>query len=89
MHNSIVHTGNGFRGVPVAFAVFAAATYPLQCLQARPHPRRLIHNSIGLRWPRFQKTGFRTENIVERRSNIIIIDIHTSLAVVTFVLFPL
>ena len=22
------------------------------------------HNSVGLRWPRFQKTGFRTEDIV-------------------------
>ena len=81
MHNSIVHTENGFRGVPVAFAVFAAATYPLQCLQACPHSRRLTNNSVGLRCPRFQKPGVR-----KHRSNI---DIHASLAVVAFVLFPL
>ena len=45
------------------------------------HPRRLTQNSVGLRWPRFQKTGLR-----KYRPNI---DIHTSLAVVTFIFFPL
>ena len=72
MHNSIVHTEIGFRGVPVSFAVFAAATNPLQCLQARPHSRRLTHNSgVGLRWPRFQKPGFR-----KHRSNLILTSMH-------------
>ena len=77
MHNSSVHTENGFRGVPVV--VTDRATNPLQCLQARPHSRRLTQNSV--RSPRFQKPGSR-----KHRSNI---DIYTSLAVVTFVLFPL
>ena len=58
-----------------------AATKPLQCFQARPHARRLTQNGVGLRWPRFQNPGFR-----KHHSNI---DIHTSLAVVTFVLFPI
>ena len=30
------------------------------------HPRRLTQNSVGLRWPRFQKTGLR-----KYRSNIL------------------
>ena len=47
-----------------------AATNPLQCLQGRPPSRHLTENSVGLRWPSFQKTG--TENIVERRCNNII-----------------
>ena len=41
----------------------------------------ITQNGVGLRWPRFQKSGFR-----KHRSNI---DIHASLAVVTFVLFPI
>ncbi len=54
-----------------------AATNPLQCLQSHPHSLRLTQNIIVLRWPRFQKPGFRKHG-----SNI---DIHASLAVVTFV----
>ena len=77
MHNSIVHTENGFRGVPVAVAYPGKrsdqATRVLQCAQACPHSRRLTQNGVGLRWPRFQKPGFR-----KHCSNI---DIHTSLAV--------
>ena len=79
MHNSIVHTENGFRGVQVAVAYRGKRSD--QCFQARPHSRRLTQNGVGLRWPRFQKTGIR-----KHRSNI---DIHASLAVVTFVLFPI
>ena len=79
MHNNAYHPHRkGFRGVPVAFAVFAAATNP-KCIQERPHSRRLTHYSVGLRWPRFQKPGFR-----KHLSNI---DIHASLAVVTFATF--
>ena len=82
MHNSIVHTENGFRGAMVAVTYREnAATKPLQCVQARPHSRRLTQNGVGLRWTRFQKPGFR-----KQRSNI---DIHASLADVTFVLFPI
>ena len=55
MHNSIVHTRNGFRGVAVA---------DRECPQGRPHSRHLTQNSVGICWPRFKKTGFRTENIV-------------------------
>ena len=57
------------------------AVSPLQCFQARPHARRLTQNGVSLGWPRFQKTVF-----IKHRSNI---DIHASLAVVTFVLFPI
>ena len=71
MRNSIVHTENGFRGVPVAVAYRGKRSdRPLQCFQACPHSRRLTQNIVGLRngWPRFQKPGFR-----KHRSNF---DIH-------------
>ena len=81
MHNSIVHTENGFQGVPVAVADRAKCSNQSTAMSSGSllNSRRLTENS--LRWPRLQEPGSR-----KHRSNI---DIHTSLAVVAFVLFPL
>ena len=82
MHNSIVHTKNGFRGVPVAVAYRGKRSDQATTMFSGTSALcRLTQNGVGLRSPRFQKPGFR-----KHRSNI---DIHASLAVVTFVLFPI
>ncbi len=62
IHNSIVHTEMAFgcsrcrprvTQRPIHYNVFRDV-----------RTLAIDHNSVGLRWPRFQKTGFRTENIV-------------------------
>ena len=49
MHNSIVHTENGFRGVPVAVADCGKHSDQSTTMSSR----RLTQNSV--RWPRFQQ----------------------------------
>ena len=79
MHNSIVHTENGFRGVPVAVAYRGKRSDQVTTMFSGMSALSLFNTER--RWPRFQKPGFR-----KHRSNI---DIHASLAVVTFILFPI
>ncbi len=81
MHNSSVHTENGFRGVPLAVAYRgkrsdqATTVYFIHVHTLATERRRPTLAAFP------KKTGFR-----KHRSNI---DIHVWLAVVTFVLFPI
>ena len=81
MHNSIVRTEIGFRSVPAAVAY--RGTRSDQTTAMFSGTSALSSFNTARRRPTlaaFKKTGLR-----KHRSNI---DIHASLAVVTFVVFP-
>ena len=66
MHNSIVHTENGFRGVPVAVAYRGKRSDQATTMfQTRPHARRLINTErrrpalAAFPKTRIQKTSFK------------------------------